>query len=513
MSSDTTPSGYVLDTPYLFEFQEELSPVRLNYTALLGGYPAVPLDRPFRYLDIGCGYGVTLAVLAAAFPEASFTGIDLNPDHIRDAADLASDAGNLRLLCGGFDDVPLGPDEQFDFVVMHGLVSWLDDGPFAALTDFLNRHVAPGGIVYASYNALPGWSATQSLRSRLLAEAATIDGTAADRAMGAIAALRQMKSANIAFFRCYPELGNHLDRLAEMDPRYVVHEFLNAANRAFEAADIFDRFSTAGLTFAGTATTFLTYVDLAFPPLLQGKARACTTRQELETLRDFVRNETFRKDVFVRGTTQLSADDWQGALHGFPVAAALPAALIEREVGFGEIAIQYDGEVFDPVIGILSGQAVSPAQLTRRIDGLDIDMASDATAFLVAGGQFHPALTPTEMLPVPERCRIVHDTTRRLIDRLAMAEGEAPVVAPALGSGIRLSGSGAMILRALDIAPDAPVDWLMAEMARTGHQLAGVGDHAFGDAMAREKLNDAVSAFRSGWLPKLLELGTVEAAD
>ncbi|MEQ9199733.1 MAG: hypothetical protein RLN80_07070, partial [Rhodospirillales bacterium] len=74
-------------------------------------------------------------------------------------------------------------------------------------------------------------------------------------------------------------------------------------------------------------------------------------------------------------------------------------------------------------------------------------------------------------------------------------------------------GSGAMILRALDIAPDAPVDWLMAEMARTGHQLAGVGDHAFGDAMAREKLNDAVSAFRSGWLPKLLELGTVEAAD
>ena len=194
MSSDVTPSGYVLDTPYLFEFQEELSPVRLNYTALLGGYPAVPLDRPFRYLDIGCGYGVTLAVLAAAFPDARFTGIDLNPDHIREAADLASDAENLRLLCGGFDDVALGPDEQFDFVVMHGLVSWLDDGPFAALTEFLDRHVAPGGIVYASYNALPGWSATQSLRSRLLTEAASIDGTAADKAMGAIDALRQMKS-------------------------------------------------------------------------------------------------------------------------------------------------------------------------------------------------------------------------------------------------------------------------------------------------------------------------------
>ena len=87
--SDNPETGYVLDTPYLFEFQEELSPVRLNYVATLGGYAPVPLDKPFRYLDIGCGYGVTLAVLAAAFPEASFTGIDLNAEHIREAAALA----------------------------------------------------------------------------------------------------------------------------------------------------------------------------------------------------------------------------------------------------------------------------------------------------------------------------------------------------------------------------------------------------------------------------------------
>ena len=179
-------TGYVLDTPYLFEFQEELSPVRLNYTALLGGYQPVPLDRPFRYLDIGCGYGVTLAVLAAAFPDASFTGIDLNPDHISEAAALGSSSANLRLIAGGFDDAPLGPDEQFDFIVMHGLVSWLDDGPFEALTGFLQERAAPGAIVYASYNALPGWAASQGLRRRLQAEASRIEGSAAEKGRGAI---------------------------------------------------------------------------------------------------------------------------------------------------------------------------------------------------------------------------------------------------------------------------------------------------------------------------------------
>jgi hypothetical protein len=113
---------------------------------------------------------------------------------------------------------------------------------------------------------------------------------------------------------------------------------------------------------------------------------------------------------------------------------------------------------------------------------------------------------------LPERIRICHDTTRRLIDRLAISEGEAPVVAPALGSGLRLGGSTAMMLRALDAAPDKPVDWMMARMEETGTRLAGQGKDAFGDALARSTLEDGLVTFRESWLPKLLELGVCEPA-
>jgi SAM-dependent methyltransferase len=506
-----TETGYVLDTPYLFEFQEELSPVRLNYTALLGGYAPVPLDRPFRYLDIGCGYGVTLAVLAAAFPDASFTGIDLNPDHIREAASLGSDSANLRLIAGGFDDAPLGPDEQFDFIVMHGLVSWLDDGPFEALTGFLAERAAPGAVVYASYNALPGWAASQGLRRRLQAEAARIEGSAAEKGRGAIEALRAMKAEDIAFFRCYPELGHHLDRLATMDARYIAHEYLNAANRAFDVEDIAARFAAAGLAFAGSATTFQNYVDLAFPPSLQEKARGCSSRLEIEALRDFIRNETFRKDVFVRADGQMAAADWIAALRAQPVGATVPATQLDREVGFGDVAIQYDGEVFEPVIAEASVSAASARDLARRIPGLAEDMASDALAFLIAGGQFQPFLRATTAAPVPSRICIAHDTTRRLIDRLALSEGEATVVAPAIGGGLRLAGPTAMLLRALDADADDPVAWLMARMEETGHHLAGItGEDAFSRSMTRQTLEQSLAAFRDVWLPKLVEVGVVE---
>jgi SAM-dependent methyltransferase len=510
--SDNPETGYVLDTPYLFEFQEELSPVRLNYVATLGGYAPVPLDRPFRYLDIGCGYGVTLAVLAAAFPEASFTGIDLNAEHIREAAALASDAANLQLHACGFGDAPLAPDAQFDFIVMHGLLSWLDDGPFEELTGFLDRHLAPGGIVYGSYNALPGWAATQGLRNMLCMEAERREGSAGERAMAAVEALQHMKAADIAFFRAYPELGRHLDKLAKMDSRYIAHEFLNAANRAFTGGDIARRFEAAGLVFTGSATLFQNYVDLSFPEALQPRARACRSRREIEDLRDFIRNETFRKDVFIRADGQMAADDWTTALRSFPAGSIVPANAVEQEVAFGDIGITYDGEVFEPVMAHLQSNASSPSDLAAALPEIGEDLAADAIAFLIAGAQFQPFLTATKPVALPERIRICHDTTRRLIDRLAISEGEAPVVAPALGSGLRLGGSTAMMLRALDAAPDKPVDWMMARMEETGTRLAGQGKDAFGDALARSTLEDGLVTFRESWLPKLLELGVCEPA-
>jgi hypothetical protein len=53
-------SGYVSDVEYTAGFYPEQSPVLLNFVAVLNGYQPLPLDRPFNYLELGLGRGVTV---------------------------------------------------------------------------------------------------------------------------------------------------------------------------------------------------------------------------------------------------------------------------------------------------------------------------------------------------------------------------------------------------------------------------------------------------------------------
>lgn len=49
---------------------------RAAYPVLLA---QLPTDRPFTFVDIGCGFGDLLAVLAAQRPNGSFVGIEIGP--------------------------------------------------------------------------------------------------------------------------------------------------------------------------------------------------------------------------------------------------------------------------------------------------------------------------------------------------------------------------------------------------------------------------------------------------
>ena len=60
------------------------------------------------------------------------------------AADFA-DTGRLAL-------------PRFDYIVAHGVYSWVDPPARAALRRFIDGHLKSGGLVYVSYNAMPGWT-------------------------------------------------------------------------------------------------------------------------------------------------------------------------------------------------------------------------------------------------------------------------------------------------------------------------------------------------------------------
>lgn len=295
-------TGYVTDSTYADTFFRELSPAWLNYVAALHGAKPRPLDETFRYLELGCGFGTTCALNAAAFPGASFDACDFNAAHVHGGVAFAARLGlrNITFHETAFHQLLESNLEPYHFIVMHGVHSWVDSSTRQVLRRLVDRLLVPGGVLYVSYNALPGWSAELSLRRLLVELAASEAGPAAQRAAIAAERIAALRSAGLRYFTANPAAAAAVDAYARGEGEYLAHEFMNEAWEPSYAIDVADEFGAIGLEFAGSAT--LTNNHL---PLMVDAATA-TAIAELPTLRqrhlvtDFAINQRFRRDVFVR---------------------------------------------------------------------------------------------------------------------------------------------------------------------------------------------------------------------
>src|ERR671928_430334 len=111
MSSADWSQGYVTDTTYVDKFFRELSPAWINYAAAINGVAPRPLDRPFTYLELGCGFGTSALVNAASYPGGEFHACDFNPAHVEGGSRRAEAfrVGNIRFHEASFHEL-LGRD-------------------------------------------------------------------------------------------------------------------------------------------------------------------------------------------------------------------------------------------------------------------------------------------------------------------------------------------------------------------------------------------------------------------
>jgi SAM-dependent methyltransferase len=214
---------------------EWTAPERLALASLLHGGPRLALDG-YRVLELGCGDGSNLLPLAYFRAHANFVGVDGSHRaiEIADARRAELKLGNLELVHSDFrsaDDKIAG---RFDFVIAHGIFSWVSDETRDALFALCARHLRPGGLLYLNYNAKPGWNVRGMVRDFLLAE------TAAGADLASRAGHAQELAAKVA--ASLGAAGDHpYSRLLEREFRlvvehhvsYVAHEYLSPHNRAY----------------------------------------------------------------------------------------------------------------------------------------------------------------------------------------------------------------------------------------------------------------------------------------
>jgi methyltransferase-like protein/ubiquinone/menaquinone biosynthesis C-methylase UbiE len=131
-------------------------PDRLATLGRLFGIESAPIDH-CRVLELGCGDGLNLIAMALQLPDSQFLGIDLAASAIAKGEQWIATLGlsNIQLHHQdilAFDCAP----GSFDYILAHGLYSWVPPVVQKKLLELVQRGLAPNGIAYVSYNALPG---------------------------------------------------------------------------------------------------------------------------------------------------------------------------------------------------------------------------------------------------------------------------------------------------------------------------------------------------------------------
>jgi SAM-dependent methyltransferase len=260
--------GYVTDVAYTSNFYREITPSWIAMTSLLLGHRPPDLARPFSYADLGCGNGFTTLVVAACCPHADVWGFDFNPAHVEFANGLAARAGlgNVRFVESSFADLVTAPDgamPDFDFMVSHGVLSWISPANRRSLVAAVAKRLKPGGLVYLSYNVTTGWTAMVPVRA-LMRMLTVASPERTDVAVpGVLDYVDRLREAGALFFQANPTLENRLVEIRRQDPRYIAHEFLNQDWEPLMFAEIAGEMLEAKCRYIGSATRSLPARDPA----------------------------------------------------------------------------------------------------------------------------------------------------------------------------------------------------------------------------------------------------------
>lgn len=243
------------EVPYDTEPNPDAHPRALHTLAHLFGLSTAS-PSSCRVLEVGCGDGHHLLAAAGYLPGARFVGFDLAGEAIRRGQAFASAAGidNVTLERGDLGELTGTEHGAFDYVTAHGVYSWVPSALQPKVLSVLKASLAPNGVAFVSFNALPGWHLQAALRRLMVAHA--VEGSPAERVARALAVVDGL--ATLADGPGFAGiLGRHAQGYrahvdAALPPgapfsRYVFHDLLAEENNPVDLLTFAKDAAAAGL--------------------------------------------------------------------------------------------------------------------------------------------------------------------------------------------------------------------------------------------------------------------------
>lgn len=256
MDQSAEPRAFSYDrVAYPSVLLPDQSPDRLCVSALLHGLRSAD-PTSASVLEIGCGTGLNLLAHAAAMPGSTVAGFDLSQTAIERGRELAAAAGldHVDLHVGDILTYPRD-GRQFDYIVCHGVLSWVPEPVRQSLIELIAARLAPGGVAYISFECLPA-AAEKTAIVRFLRrgfdERDTVEAAAA-KAERTIATLSRNQRAS-------SPLHYQLEVLAQAQPwrnaPYFYHDWLAEHYAPIDLEAFIATAASHNLRIAGSASNY-----------------------------------------------------------------------------------------------------------------------------------------------------------------------------------------------------------------------------------------------------------------
>lgn len=401
--------GYFTDTTYTYGYYRELSPNFMRWCLLIRGIVAPELTRDSCHCELGFGQGVSANIHAAATP-GKFFGTDFNPAHAAQAKELAEASGaDANFFEDSFEEFSKRDDlPPFDTIGLHGIWTWVSAENRRHIMEIAQRHLKSGGVLYNSYNCLPGWAPAAPLRELLVLFYKNFQrgGNSDERVKSALDAVGEMIDIEPAYTKVAPNFKTSFEKIQKLDPHYIAHEYLNLDWDLMYFSDVAEISQAAKLDFATTANPLESLESLIGSEKIRNFLNKFDNPIIREQLKDYFTNRQFRRDLFVRGIRRITVSETYDKILAMHYVLTAPADKVPLKFSseFGEFALSE--EVYRPLLEYLQEDNFRPKNLLeyQRRSKLDSKSLFEAIIIFVSSNYVLPCQSDAAVELVKKSC-------------------------------------------------------------------------------------------------------------
>ncbi|MBN2530751.1 MAG: class I SAM-dependent methyltransferase, partial [Deltaproteobacteria bacterium] len=231
------------------------APLHLAFISLYFGGPKASLTQ-YRVMELGCGDGSNLIPLAFYSPECEFIGIDNSARQLNAAQEKVDSLQLTNIQFEQLDVENLSPQDcgEFDYIIAHGLFSWIKEEARRAVLSFCHGSLASSGLAYICYNAMPGWSIRGTLRDILRGSRKVCEASTSKKAEAAQSVIRELYEDLPSRDHAFGDLmAREFEYILSAEPFYVQHEYLAEENQPYWISEFVQMATEHGLEYVGDA--------------------------------------------------------------------------------------------------------------------------------------------------------------------------------------------------------------------------------------------------------------------